>query len=463
MHPIRALLARSAAATEGRHSIAEVNEWLHDCVGRNCLTDSPIPLAAMPGWQRDPSSGDYQHSSGEFFRITGCQVERAEGVTRQPILLESGLGIVGFLIKQFSGVIHLLTQLRAEPGFPGGPQLTPTIQAGSGNIGRNHGGRGIPYLDYFRNPRPRDVVVDTVQSEQGWWFANKRNRNVVVWTQDDVAEGPDFCWLTLGQLFQFLDSGDLMSFETRALLNYLPYRRLDPASGPTFGPDPNFAATASILNRARTATATRTRLIPLNQVWDWHATGDRFQQSDAAAPFEIVGRRVQATGRETSTWAQPMLRPIGMGHYELLFRTDCGAVEVLLSLSTEPGLPDDIEFGPTIRPWYHHGPRLPELGRSRVRYDRVHSHDGSRCYAARSRCVIRELVSAAPTPAPPGFAWLTVDVMAGLVAHPGYLSVEARSLLSCLHRVLRADPHTTRPLGTAPGAGTAQLTKRPAQ
>ncbi|NED80056.1 NDP-hexose 2,3-dehydratase, partial [Streptomyces sp. SID11233] len=76
----------------------------------------------------------------------------------------------------------------------------PTVQATRSNFTGVHRGRGVSYLEYFIGPRRGTVLADSLQSEQGWWFLHKGNRNMVVETAEEVPLRPGFRWLTLRQL-----------------------------------------------------------------------------------------------------------------------------------------------------------------------------------------------------------------------------------------------------------------------
>ncbi|MFH4268324.1 NDP-hexose 2,3-dehydratase family protein, partial [Acinetobacter baumannii] len=82
---------------------------------------------------------------------------------------------------------------KVEPGNCNGLQLSPTVQATRSNYTRVHQGRAVPYLEYFVDARKHRVIADVRQSEQGSWFFQKRNRNMIVDVGDaDVEVLEDF-------------------------------------------------------------------------------------------------------------------------------------------------------------------------------------------------------------------------------------------------------------------------------
>lgn len=288
--------------------------------------------------------------------------------------------------------VHLLVPAKVESGNQGGLPLAPTVQATRSNSSRVHGGSPVPCLEYFQNPRSENVIVDTLQSEQGWWFYQKRNRNVVVWTQAEVEVVEDFCWMTLGQLFHFLDTRDVMNMDSRSVLGCIPSLSADFGAEHS-STDRDRGIALSALSSARTTTDMTVRRIGLNQVWGWHQDGARFHATQNDAPFEIIGVEVEVRGPAVIQWAQPLLRPLREGRFDLVVRRTLGRLEGLFALGGQPGLADIVEFAPTRGPREHGGPQLPELGRTRALYDQVQSEEGGRFYHAMSRYVVRELMT----------------------------------------------------------------------
>lgn len=453
MRAMSAQFSRSALTLHGVNSLDDTEAWFDECARRNSLDVTMTPLSTLPGWSREAMTGDWVHDSGRFFRVSGIEVHTREGVTRQPIIEQTEIGTLGFLVKQFDGVLHLLVQAKMEPGNQGGLQLAPTVQATRSNANRVHGGLATPYLEHFLNPDPQHVLVDTLQSEQGWWFYQKRNRNLVVWTPREIEVADDFCWMTLGQLFHFLDSRDIMNMDARSVLACLPCFMPGKCALDRGQLERSQAGALSRLSTARAATSMIAHRIPLNRVWNWHDDGERFCATDGHGPFDIIGAHVRARGREVVEWAQPMLRPRYEGRFDLVFRRGAEGIECLLSLDAEPGLTDIVEFGPTER-WPKFAPTSrPELGATRTIHDQVQSEEGGRFFSALSRYVVREVIDPAPSPPPEGHAWLSLAMIQRLLTHPRYLTVEARSLVVCLQRTLSRQAERAMPPSIAARPG----------
>ncbi|EHR62803.1 NDP-hexose 2,3-dehydratase family protein [Saccharomonospora cyanea] len=441
---------------------AAVHDWLAGLSRHTWMETQRAGLDELAGWVREPDTGFLRHHTGRFFSVEAVTVERADAVVpswRQPIINQPEIGILGILVKEIDGVLHCLIQAKQEPGNPGGGlQLSPTVQATRSNYTGVHRGRAIPYLEYFREPAGRGVLVDIRQSEQGAWFYRKRNRNMVVEVGDDVEAVDGFCWLTLRQLAELLSVPDLVNMDTRTVLACLPgggaywseavasrpgddflaalARSADPAA-------PSVHTTDEVLSwitEARTRTELRVERTPLRELAGW-CTEDGVISHRSGRFFSVVGVHVKAEGREVGAWSQPMIEPVGTGVIAFLVRTIDGVLHVLTHARTEPGYADVVELAPTVQCTPENYDVLPDAARprfldevlrsERIRFDTVLSEEGGRFLGAQNRYVIVE-TDADVAADDPDYRWLTLSQYDELLRHSFYVNIQARSLLLCL-------------------------------
>ncbi|OXM69782.1 NDP-hexose 2,3-dehydratase family protein [Amycolatopsis vastitatis] len=414
-----------------------------------------VPLGELDGWQFDETG--LGHRSGRFFRIAGIQVRTDAdpvGEWDQPIIDQPEIGILGFLVKEIGGVVHCLVQAKVEPGNPGGLQLSPTVQATRSNYLRVHGGARTRYLEYFADPARARPLVDVLQSEQNSRFLAKRNRNVVVETDEDVVVHDDFCWLTFAQLRRLLRYDNLVNMDARTVLSCVPFTGPGPAGGEDeFGAALRLSALSrrahhtggELLSWLTAAKATReltVRRIPLPAVRRWRTS--RFSIShDEGRYFRVVGVDARIGSREVTHWMQPMVEPCGLGVAAWLVRRIAGIPHVLVGARTEAGTRDVVELAPTVQyviDTYRQQPAsalppfadyLRSVPPERVRYDVRHSEEGGRFLGAVNRYLLVEVEEDFPLAVPPQFAWVTLNQLMRLVGHSYYLNVEARTLLAC--------------------------------
>jgi dTDP-4-dehydro-6-deoxy-alpha-D-glucopyranose 2,3-dehydratase len=485
--PIR--IARSVLSRTGsRTDLAGFHRWFADFRHQAEMRVDRVELDSVAGWRSDPQTGDIGHDSGGFFTVEGIDVRIPDGpVPRwsQPIINQPEVGILGILVKELDGVLHCLMQAKVEPGNPSGLQLAPTVQATRSNYTRVHQGRPVPYLGYFRDSSRYRVITDVRQSEQGSWFRQKRNRNMVVEVFDEVPVRPGFCWLTLGQVHRLLAIDDLVNMDARTVLSCLPFAGSDlltafAASGDGFSTalirscsvdEGSLHTTAELLNwitELRTRTDIRTRQVPLNAVPHWSRSKEKISH-DSGLFFDVIGVDVHAQGREVSHWMQPMLRPCGTGLAAFLVTRVAGVVHVLVNARVEPGYIDIVELAPTVQCIPDNYRYLPAAARplfldrmlrarpDQIRFEATLAEEGGRFYHARNRYLVVE--TDATVPEHPEYRWVALHQLVDLLRHSYYVNVQARSLIACLHSLstdslstdsLSADSLSTDSLSTDP-------------
>ncbi|MCW8096302.1 NDP-hexose 2,3-dehydratase family protein [Streptomyces tauricus] len=452
-------LAESARTVPG---LAGFEQTLKEARVRVRTLTETVPLDRLDRWHHDEGTGFITHDSGRFFSVEGLQVEARSPSANwgQPILNQPETGILGFLVKEIDGILHFLAQLKAEPGNRNGVQLSPTVQATRSNYTGIHGGRSVPYLEFFQDPARRQVIADVRQSEQGTRFLRKRNRNMIVETADPVEARDGFVWLTLGQLHRLLATEDLVNMDARSVLACLPLgdgaalcagdddfasglvRSLAPG-GPELHPP---TRVLSWITEARTRHETRVRTVPLDSLADWEFTEGRISHR-AGRHFDVIGVRVEARGREVGRWCQPMIRARAEGLLALLVTPVHGVLHVLMQIRAEPGLVDTAELAPTVQCTPDDCARLPareqpfflDLVQSAraedIRFDTALSDEGGRFYHTGSRHLV---VETEWLPEPPQFRWLTLGQLEELARHSHYLNMQARSALACLRSLVFA-------------------------
>lgn len=470
-----ASLVESMLATSGRFAgDADFDRWLAGMREKTSMSVEQVALADLRDWTQDPVTGNLRHRTGKFFTVESLAVDFPAGPVAnwtQPIIHQPEIGILGILVKRIDGVLHCLMQAKREPGNQNGVQLAPTVQATRSNYTRVHQGRPVPYLDYFLNPVGHRVLTDVRQSEQGAWFYQKRNRNMVVEVTADVPVLDGFCWLTMGQIHRLLRVPDLVGMDARTVLACLPL------GGPGWGTilpfdddfgaalahscDPRSGAAWSLteilswVTGMRTRTEIRARLGPLVAAEGWLHRDGRISH-ESGRYFDVMGVQVRADGREVGQWTQPMIQPRSDGIIAFLVRPIDGVLHMLVCARPEPGFADVIELAPTVQclpgnyghlPADQWPPFLADVLAARpdqVRFDAVLSEEGGRFYHARNRYLIVE-TDAVPDGDRDDYRWLTLAQLTELLAHSFYLNVQARSLVACLRSLLTGAPARPEP------------------
>ncbi|MFH9611975.1 NDP-hexose 2,3-dehydratase family protein [Streptomyces sp. NPDC017448] len=422
-------------------SMPEFRAWFTERQQAHTYRVTPVPLDRLDGWEADPAEGLIRHRTGRFFTVEGLEVSTGHGEGSswaQPIINQPESGILGILVKRIEGVPHYLLQAKMEPGNVNTLQLSPTVQATHSNYTRVHRGTAVPYLEHFLAPRRGKVVFDALQSEQGAWFLQKRNRNMIVEVDEEIPVLDRFCWLTREQIGELLRHDNLVNMDTRTVLAGLPL--------PARPDEPAAHTTAEVLSWFTEAKAGR-RLersrVRLDSMKDWALEDGRITHGSGRY-FSVIGVDVEAGDREVTRWSQPMIAPVGRGLIGFLTRTVQGVRHLLVQACTEAGTRDVVEVGPTVRCNPGNFDPEPSASRprfldhvlsappSRIRLDVIHSEEGGRFYRAENRYVVVEADEDLPDEAPDGFLWVTVAQLSELVLHGNVVTVEARNLLASL-------------------------------
>ncbi|MET3988093.1 NDP-hexose 2,3-dehydratase family protein [Streptomyces sp. PvR034] len=456
-------LARSMReADRAASSLQDFHAWFSAYLETESSEIRRIPFSELKGWRFEEPHGNLVHESGKFFSVQGLRVRNAPGAVPewdQPIIHQPEVGVLGILVKEFDGIPHCLMQAKMEPGNHNKVQLSPTVQATRSNYTRVHGGRPVPYLDFFRNASRHRVLADVLQSEQGAWFYRKRNRNIIVETHDDVELLDGFHWLSVGQLHALLSEHDLVNMDARTVMACFPFtspspsgprafagalaRSLDPGYGSVHSP----GSLRNWFTGARAGFTGEAHLVDLGSVRDWQRSDDRISH-DRGVFFDVMAVDVRTGSREVSSWTQPMIEAHGQGVAAFLVQRIDGVLHVLARIGSEPGFMDAVELAPTVQctpenyavlPAEAAPPFLDEVLHApadSVLFDTVLSEEGGRFFHTRSRYLIVELPAERALVEPDDFRWLTVHQLSHLVQHSNYLNIQARTLLACLHSLL---------------------------
>ncbi|MEU6701242.1 NDP-hexose 2,3-dehydratase family protein [Pseudonocardia sp. NPDC046786] len=460
--PIR--IAESSLCRDGSYDLDRFRSWFADHARVAGNQVERVPLEQLDGWSAEAGTGTIRHDSGRFFSVEGVHVQVEDGPVpgwEQPIINQPEVGILGILATEIGGVLHFLMQAKAEPGNVNGLQLAPTVQATRSNYTRVHRGRAVPYLDYFRDRSLARVLVDVRQSEQGAWFLQKRNRNMVVEVVGEVPVVEGFHWMTLGQIQQLLRVDDLVNMDARTVLSCL-HLAAGTATGrvalPGFpaalirscdGSAGALHATESLLSwvtEKRSEAAVTVTPRPLAALDGWDRADGRIEHASGRF-FAVVGVAVQARGREVVQWSQPMIEPRGEGLVALLVRSIGGVLHALVHARIEPGYVDAVELAPTVQcipdnyavlPAEARPPHLDEVlaaPADRIRFAATFSEEGGRFLHARSRYLVVE-TDLDPMLVGPDYRWMTAAQIVDLLRHSHYFNVQARTLVACLHSLV---------------------------
>ncbi|GAA1307837.1 NDP-hexose 2,3-dehydratase family protein [Saccharothrix xinjiangensis] len=196
---------------------------------------------------------------------------------------------------------------------------------------------------------------------------------------------------------------------------------------------------------ARTAEQSRMHVdrVPLDALAGWvtepgtgnlrHRTG-RF--------FSVESLSVDLPGAPVPHWSQPIINQPEIGILGILVREVDGVLHCLMQAKHEPGNPNGLQLSPTVQATrsnytrVHGGKPIPYLehfrdtSAHRVLVDIRQSEQGAWFYRKRNRNMVVEVDG--EVEAREGFRWFTLGEIAGLMAVPDLVNMDARTVLACL-------------------------------
>lgn len=441
-------------------AVSEVSSWVE---GKNAslkVKIKKIRLSDSSFWYYDSAAGEIRSKNNSFFQIKGLrQFRGGELVLEQPVIIQDEIGFLGILCKKINGVLHFLMQAKIEPGNVNKIQISPTIQATKSNFTQKHGGKRPAYLDYFLNAEPDNIIVDQIQSEQSSRFLGKRNRNIIVITDEDVDVLPSHRWMTLGMIKRLMRIDNLVNMDTRTVLSCIPFSCVPLTAAEKDEISDMFSDKALFrsmfegvsrkdfvkvfryINDYRMLRSCEKRIIPLTELPSWEFSDSGITHK-TGYPFKVVFCDIEIEGREVAHWSQPLFEAVGMAVFGLITAEFDGVLKFLVNAKPEAGCFDSIELAPTVQleagipeNEYSDMDRLFFLlldNGAEVRNNVILSEEGGRFYHEQNRNIVIRVKSEQISDLPEGYFWLDYATLNEMVQYNNVLNIQLRNLLSLL-------------------------------
>ena len=425
-----------------------------------------ITFSELENWEFNEFS--LLHKSGKFFSIDGLSVTTNYGTKNkwdQPIINQPEIGYLGFITKEFHGVLHFLMQAKVEPGNINYVQLSPTLQATKSNYSRVHKGKAPAYLEYFQKASRENILLDQLQSEQGGRFLKKRNRNIIITVEEEIEVLDNFIWLTLAQIKELMLKDNIVNMDTRTVISGIPlgdfqYESLILVSSLAEIPTHKFnqGLLRSCANDAKSINTLNDVILfitnhkcnfeleisktSLSSLSDWIIDDASIHHIDRKY-FEIIAAKIEISNREVINWTQPMVKPLQDGICAFVCKNFNGVLHFLVQAKLECGNFDIIELAPTVQSLTEklsiNSPNnIPYLdyvlgiSEDKILFDTYQSEEGGRFYREQNRNMIVFADDDFPESTPDNFIWMTYSQLQTFIKHNNYINIQARSLMAAL-------------------------------
>ena len=440
--------------------LTEQNAKVHVNVGR-------IKFSELDKWIVDDVN--IRHNTGSFFSIDGVNIKTNWGTVNeweQPIINQPEIGFLGFITKEFNGILHFLVQAKIEPGNVNFVQLSPTLQATRSNYTQVHKGNKPLYLEYFQQATTEQILLDQLQSEQGARFLKKRNRNIIIKIEEDIVLYDNFVWLTLGQLKNLMNHDNLVNMDTRTVISGISYG----SYGTTvidffdsFGNNGNdkkyqskFLKSALCTDYCKNSIGDIISFIThIKSNYELEVTKKSLSETkrwdvldyeivhQSGKYFKVIAVNVEIGNREVVRWSQPMIEPAQEGLCAFVCKEINGVLHFAVQAKLECGNHDIIELAPTVQclTGNYHDTKSDTLSfldyvlnvdESQVIYNTLQSEEGGRFYKEQNRNMIVLAGDEISETLPEKYIWMTMHQLYNFLKFNNYLNIQARSLIAAI-------------------------------
>lgn len=446
-----------------------VINWVKERNRRVLVEINKIPFSKLDLWQFDDSYSRLHHKTGNFFSIDGVRVNTNWGNVQtwdQPIINQPEIGYLGFITKEFNGVLHFLLQAKIEPGNINFVQLSPTLQATKSNYTQVHKGKSPAYLDYFVNVKSSQILLDQLQSEQGARFLRKRNRNIIIKIEEEINLLENFVWLTLAQIKELMKVDNLVNMDTRTVISGIPYGTYSNLQIDLFSifskhllPDSlesrmlksmlssesavnSFDSIIKFVTRHKSFFELNVEKISLNKINYWNINEYAIEHIEEKY-FKIIAVEVSIGNREVSRWTQPMIEPAQEGICAFVCKEINGVLHFAVQAKLECGNFDIIEFAPTVQCLTgnyrnYNSSEIPfldyvlNIDKQKIILDNLQSEEGGRFYKEQNRNMIVVAGDEISENLPENYIWMTLNQLNAFIKFNNYLNIQARSLIAAI-------------------------------
>lgn len=462
------LFLRSAFSETGKFiSTEDVKQWLSIQNKKVIVNINKIAFRDLKLWSVDNNS--IRHKSGKFFSIDGIRVNTNWGEFSewdQPIINQQEIGYLGFITKEFDGVLYFLVQAKIEPGNVNYVQLSPTLQATRSNYNQVHKGKKPLYLDYFVNATSKQILLDQLQSEQGARFLKKRNRNIIINIEENIPLYDNFIWLTLAQIKNLMHYNNLVNMDTRTVISGIPFGNYDKNVINCFNllsikKEQDSLKNAFLKSALSANDALHTveeiitflthiksvfdldiNQIPISEINKWIVGENEIHHEDNKY-FKVIAVDVEIGNREVVNWSQPMIEPAQEGICAFICKEINGLLHFAVQAKLECGNKDIIEFAPTVQcltgnyrttregalPFLDY---VKNATKQQIVFDALQSEEGGRFYREQNRNLIILAKDELPIELPANYIWMTLNQLYTFLKFNNYLNIQARSLIASI-------------------------------
>ncbi len=204
-----------------RRTIADLYHQINNYKMFMEQTTERVPLFELAGWSMKGNAFCCERPYP--FHIVFCDINiEGREVThwRQPLFAAGGNALFGLFCCDDDGVMKFLVKIAPEVGCFDGAEIGPTVQR---EAFAEQEPDSVEALFTQRLRSGREVIVDTILSEEGGRFYQEENRNAILYIdKKELGElPPGYVWSDYGTLNILTQVNNCLNIQLRNLLSLL--------------------------------------------------------------------------------------------------------------------------------------------------------------------------------------------------------------------------------------------------
>ena len=351
----------------------------------------------------------------------------------QPIILQNEVGILG-IIKNPKTKKYLL-QAKVEPGNINKLQLAPSVQATESNYKGAHGGKKVPYINFFLKLKNRKKYH---QSEQGFRYLNKFNSNILINKRKFFKKENNFFWLSKEEIKKLILKKNIINMDTLSVFSTAVKKK--------------FISQTSINSKKKVyrwfkkndkkyyINCKKVKLVFLK---DWIFNKYKIYHKNKKH-FSVIGIDVKTSKRENNRWSQPILEGKKIAFAGFIKKNINNNEHYLCRYILKPGLKKSV-VSCTVNTSdllnFNKDKNLSSLDKNyiknyflkknhKVEYDNILSEEGGRFYKCQIRYMIISVNFDKLNKIADNYIWLSHNQIIDLIENKR-LDIESRLLFAC--------------------------------
>jgi oxidase EvaA len=417
--------------------LKKIYNWLKIQKKKQKIVVKEKNLSRLKMWKYEEDK--ISHSSKKFFSIIGLRVNsnfHKNKTWDQPIIYQNGSGILGVIRRNIGQQPEYLMKANVEPGNINKLQIAPTVQATKSNYTRVHGGKKIEYLNFFL--KLKKWLVNTKQTEQGFNYLLKKNKNILIKSNLKIKASDRFRWIKRDHLISMIKKKNILNMDTLSVFSCsIKKNKYDK-------PMNNLNKISKWFKKMNKKYYIKIKRIYLIDMKNWSLTNRRIIHNKKAY-FSIIGINVLAKSREVSHWNQPIIQHRSTHFAGFVIKEINSTIHYLVKYIVEPG----YKLGSvtcTVKTSnisnYKNNKNLSVKSKfllkkfffnkknSSIKYDAVQSHEGGRFYKSQIRYMVAKINDKQNIKLDDNYRWISQNQMISLIKK-GVLDIEARLCFAC--------------------------------